>query len=129
MEPVIRVLVADDHELVRVQLVAMLSREPGIELVGVATNGQEAVDLAGSTEPDVIVMDIYMPEKDGIQATREIRALDNAPDVIMLSMHHSVALVQQARKNGAAAYVQKQDVSTELLPAIRAAFENRASST
>lgn len=125
MKSDIRVIVVDDHELVRAQLVAMLSKEPDIELVGVATNGQEAVTLARSVEADVIVMDIYMPGLDGMQATREIRAPAGAPQVIMLSMHQSAALVQQARRNGASGYVYKQDAYTDLVPAIRTAYKNR----
>jgi len=94
-----------------------------MEVVGAAGNGREAVQLAQSTTPDVIIMDVSMPEVDGIRAAGEIQALGLAVQIIMLSMHHSSALVQQARKNGAAGYVIKQQANNELIPAIRAAHK------
>lgn len=118
---VIRILIVDDYELVRKSLVAMLTQEPDMEVVGTAENGCEAVELAQATNPDVIVMDVSMPELDGIRAAGKIKSLGIASNIIMLSMHHNSALVQQARKNGANGYIIKQQVSTDLIPAIRAA--------
>ena len=118
---IIRVLIVDDHEVVRRSLMAMLAQEPDMEVVGAAENGREAVELAQSIDPDVIIMDVSMPELDGIRAAGEIKARGLAGNIIMLSMHYNSTLVQQARKNGASAYIIKQQVSSDLIPAIRAA--------
>jgi DNA-binding NarL/FixJ family response regulator len=118
----IRILVAEDHESVRKSIVAMISREPDMEVVATAADGAEAVELAKSTTPDVIVMDVSMPKLDGIRAAGNIRTLGIAPIIIMLSMHHSSALVKLARKNGASNYIVKQQANAELVPAIRAAL-------
>lgn len=120
-EQITRVLLADDHALVRKSLQALLDRQKDIEVVATAVNGREAVRLAQTVEPDIIIMDVSMPELDGIRAAAEIQALGLKAKIIMLSMHHSSALVQQARKNGAAAYIVKQQANSELVPAIRAA--------
>jgi DNA-binding NarL/FixJ family response regulator len=117
----IRILVIDDHEKVRKSIIALLAREPDMQVVGSAENGRKAVLLAKTTEPDVIIMDISMPELDGIRAAGEIQALDISTQIIMLSMYHNSVLVQQARKNGAAGFILKQQASQELIPAIRAA--------
>jgi DNA-binding NarL/FixJ family response regulator len=125
-EQTIRVLVVDDHKLVRKSIENLLAREPDMQVVGTAENGRVAVQLAQAKQPDVIVMDISMPELDGIRAAREIRALGISAGIIMLSMHHSSALVQQARKNGASGYVIKQQATSELIPLIRAVFAGAA---
>ena len=121
-ERFIQVLIVDDHEIVRKSIMAMLAREPDMQVVGTAGNGREAIQSAQILEPDVIVMDVSMPELDGIRAAGKIQALDISTQIIMLSMHHNSALVQQARKNGAAAYILKQEAPSELIPAIRAAY-------
>ncbi|MDX1413323.1 MAG: response regulator transcription factor [Candidatus Promineifilaceae bacterium] len=123
----IRVLVVDDHALVRKSISEMLSREPDLEVIGTAENGRDAIEKAKDNKPDVIVMDVSMPELDGIRAAGVLQALGISSQIIMLSMHHSSALVQQARKNGAAGYVVKQQSSRDLIPAIRAAFAGTAS--
>lgn len=119
---VIRILVVDDHAIVRQSIVALLAREPDMQVVGTAVNGREAIQLAQTTQPDVIVMDVSMPELDGIRAAGEINALSLPAHIIMLSMHHNNVLVQQARQNGAAGYILKQEANSSLIPAIRAAF-------
>jgi len=123
----IRVLVVDDHKLVAKSIKNLLELEPDIQVVGVAENGRVAIQLAQAEKPDVIVMDISMPELDGIRAAAEIKALGISTSIIMLSMHHSSALVQQARKNGASGYVIKQQATSELIPLIRAIFAGTAS--
>ncbi|MCL4265594.1 MAG: response regulator transcription factor [Anaerolineae bacterium] len=117
----IRILVVDDHAIVRQSIVAMLAREPDMQVVGTAVDGREAIQLAQSTQPDVIVMDVSMPRLDGIRAAGEINALGLAAHIIMLSMHHNNVLVQQARKSGASAYILKQQANSHLIPTIRAA--------
>lgn len=121
----IRILLADDHEIVRKSIMAILELEPDMTLVGVAEDGRKAVELAEKTVPDVIIMDISMPDLDGIRAAGEITSRGLNSRIIMLSMHHNSTLVQQARKNGASGYVMKQKVGLELIPAIRAANEGR----
>lgn len=119
----IRILVADDHQLVRKSIVALLNREPDMEVVGTAVNGREAVEIAQNTAPDIVVMDISMPELDGIRAAGEIQRLGLPAKVIILSMHHNTALVKQARKNGVANYIMKQQANDQLVPAIRTTFK------
>ena len=81
----IRVLIVDDHEIVREGLETLLSEEPTITVVGQASNGAEAVTLAASLHPDVILMDLVMPELDGIEATRRIRRTDTASQILVLT--------------------------------------------
>lgn len=98
-----------------------------MKIVGTAVSGLEAIELAEKEEPDVIVMDVSMPELDGIRAAGEIKKRGVVSKIIMLSMHYSSALVQQARRNGASAYIIKQQASSELVPAIRAAHKGALS--
>ena len=120
-EPVIRVIVADDHHLVRQGIRALLEKADGIEVVGEAADGQKAVELVERLAPDVLVMDIAMPRLGGIQAVRRVRALGMATQVIILSMYSDETLVRQALRNGARGYLLKRSVTEELLVAIRAA--------
>ncbi len=121
-EQIIKVLVVDDHKIVLDSVSAILNREPDIEVVGTASNGREAITTAETLSPDVIVMDVSMPVLDGIRAAGEIKALEIPVEIIMLSMHHNSVLVQQARKFGASGYIVKQHVSSQLIPAVRAAY-------
>ena len=117
----IRVLVADDHTLVRRGIRALLEHADGIEVVGEAENGQEALTLVKRLQPDVIVMDISMPELDGIKATEQIQALGISTHVVILSMYANVDLVKQALQNGASGYVLKRSATEELLQAVQTA--------
>lgn len=123
----IQVLVVDDHETIRKSIKAMLIREPDIEVVGLAVNGHEAVQMVQTTRPDVVVMDVSMPELDGIRAAGQIQILDISTRIIMLSMHHNSTLVEQARLNGAVGYIMKQQAVRDLVPAIRAAYRGTLS--
>ena len=116
-----RILVADDHDIVRKSIAALITSQPDMEVVATAENGCQAVNLAQEVRPDVIVMDITMPELDGIRAAGKIRELNIPALIIILSMNFNTTLVEQARKNGAIAYIQKPEASRKLLPAIRAA--------
>jgi DNA-binding NarL/FixJ family response regulator len=120
-EPVIRVIVADDHHLVRQGIRALLEKADGIEVVGEAADGQEAVELVERLVPDVLVMDIAMPRLSGDQAIGRVRALRVATQVVILSMYSDETLVRQALRNGAKGYLLKRSVREELLLAIRAA--------
>ena len=120
-EPVIRVIVADDHHLVRQGIRALLEKADGIEVVGEAADGQEAVELVERLAPDVLVMDIAMPRLNGNQAIGRVRALGVATQVVILSMYSDETLVRQALRNGARGYLLKRSVTEELLLAVRAA--------
>jgi two-component system response regulator DesR len=114
----VRVLIADDHRLFAEALGAILSAEPDLEVVGWAPNGEQAVDLAASLRPDVVLMDISMPGVDGIEATRRIRESDPAACVLMLTGSDARQDVARARKAGAAGYVTKDRIAAELVEAI-----------
>ena len=117
----IRVVVADDHHLVRQGIRALLEKAGDIDVVGEAADGQEAVELAGRLAPDVLVMDIAMPRLNGIEATGRIRALGLATQVVVLSMHSNEMVVRRALRSGARGYVLKRSIAEELLLAIRSA--------
>lgn len=119
----IRVLIADDHALVRESVRAILANEEDIEVIATAVDGQEAVEMSASHQPDVVVMDISMPKMDGIHATELIRNHDLKTHVVILSMHVNAALIQQALRMGAGAYVLKRRATDELPLAIRAAYK------
>ena len=117
----IRVIVADDHHLVRQGIRALLERAEDIEVVGEAADGQEDIELVQRLAPDVLVMDIAMPRLDGVQATERVRALGTATQVVILSMHSDETLVRQTLRRGARGYLLKRSVTEELLLAVRAA--------
>lgn len=117
----IRVIIADDHHLVRQGIRALLEKADEIEVIGEAADGQEALKLVRAHTPDVVVMDISMPRLDGIQATQHICALDKPPRVIVLSMHSKANIVQQVLRSGAKGYLLKSSISEELVWAIQAA--------
>ncbi len=118
----VRVIVADDHHLVRQGIRMLLEKAEDIDVVGEAENGLEAVDMAESLTPDIVVMDISMPRLNGIQATEQIRSRVSQTQVVVLSMHADDAMVRQALRRGARGYVLKRAVGEELLLAIRAAM-------
>jgi DNA-binding NarL/FixJ family response regulator len=118
---VIRVIVADDHHMVRQGIRSLLEKADDIEVVGEAADGQEAVELVKRLAPDVLVMDIAMPRLNGNQALGRIRAQGAATQVVMLSMYSDETLVRQALRNGARGYLLKRSVTEELLLAVRAA--------
>jgi DNA-binding NarL/FixJ family response regulator len=122
----ISVVVADDHYLVRQGVRALLDNAEGIEVIGEAENGEQALQLVEELKPDVVVMDISMPEMDGIKATEKIQALDNRHTrVVILSMYANIDLVEQALKKGATGYLLKRSTTTELVKAVVAAKEGK----
>ncbi len=114
----IRVLIADDHRLFAQALEAILATDDRIEVAGHAGDGAEAVKLARSLEPDVILMDIEMPGMDGFEATRQIRKRKGDACVLMLTGSNSRTDVDRAREAGAAGYVTKDRIAAELIDAI-----------
>jgi DNA-binding NarL/FixJ family response regulator len=115
----IRVLVADDQSMVRAGFRMLLSGEPDIEVVAEASNGLEAVDKAARFQPTVVLMDIRMPELDGLQATRRILAADDAARVLILTTFDLDEYVYEALRAGASGFVLKDDPPEQLIAAIR----------
>jgi DNA-binding NarL/FixJ family response regulator len=114
----IRVVIADDHRLFAQALEAILATDDRIEVVGHAADGSEAVRLALSLDPDVVLMDIAMPVMDGFQAARQIRKQRTAACILMLTGSNSRTDVDRAREAGAAGYVTKDRIAAELVDAI-----------
>jgi two-component system response regulator NreC len=115
----IRILLADDHAVVRKGFQFILGSQPDFEVVGEASNGQEAVDLAQSLQPDVVVMDVSMPELNGIEATRRIAEVSPRARVLALSMHRDSVYVREILRAGARGYILKDAQESELLGAVR----------
>jgi DNA-binding NarL/FixJ family response regulator len=115
----IRVLVADDQSMVRAGFRMLLSGDSEIEVVAEATNGLEAVDKAARFRPTVVLMDIRMPELDGLEATRRILAADDAPRILVLTTFDLDEYVYEALRAGASGFVLKDDPPEQLLAAIR----------
>ncbi len=116
----IRILLVEDHSMVRAGLRALLERASDINILGEASNGQEAIEMALELKPDVVVMDIMMPRLNGIQAAEQIRDLKLPVYILLLSMYSDDGLVHQALQSGVKGYVLKTSVSEELLWAIHA---------
>ncbi len=121
----IRILLADDHGVVRKGLKFLLESEGGLSVVGEAADGREAVDLAGTLEPDVVVMDIAMPRLNGIDATGQIVKRRPATAVIILSMHSDEEYLVRALTAGARGYLLKDSAEAELAGAVRSVAEGR----
>lgn len=115
----IRVLIVDDHKLFRQGLSALLYSAADIQIVGEARDGLEAIALAHRLQPDVILMDIEMPEMDGIEATRQLVAEHTPSKILVLSMRTNAEHVQQAAASGAHGYVVKNSERRQLASAIR----------
>lgn len=116
----IRVLVVDDHTVLRDGLRYLLEAHGDIKIVGMAANGQEAVEQASQSCPDVILMDISMPVMNGIEATKHICEICEHTKVAILSMHHTAEYMQRALEAGAVGYLLKDSAGAELVAAIRA---------
>jgi len=116
----IGILVADDHFIVRMGLIALVNTEPGMAVVAEAADGNEAVKLYVKHKPDLVLMDLRMPAKDGIQATAEIHAHDAGARVLMLTTFDGDTDIHKALQAGAQGYVLKNATGKELIPAIQA---------
>jgi DNA-binding NarL/FixJ family response regulator len=123
--PAVRILIADDHDVVRKGLRTVLSSHTGWEVCAEAANGRDAVKSALAKKPDVVVMDINMPGMSGLEATREILNQLPLTQILILSAYESENLVRQMLTSGARGYVLKSDVSDDLLRAVAALCEGR----
>lgn len=116
----LRVLIADDHGIVRSGIRLLLERRPDIEVVAEASDGAEARELAIRLRPDLAILDVKMPKLTGLQVTRSIQELSPETNVLILSMHDDDRYLFEALKAGASGYVLKAQADTELLAAVRA---------
>ncbi|HTD66594.1 MAG TPA: response regulator transcription factor [Candidatus Limnocylindria bacterium] len=121
----LRILLVDDHEMLRRGLRAILTERADWEICGEASNGREAVEMAEKLRPDVIVMDLAMPELNGLEATRQIRRVLPRAEVLVLTFDESEALVQEVIAAGARGYVLKNDVSHVLVHAVESLAQHR----
>jgi two-component system response regulator NreC len=126
MKKKIRILLADDHKLVRQGFRLILLSQPDMDVVGETANGREAVELARSLQPDVVVMDVTMPELNGIEATRRIREISPRIRVLALSVHRDSVYVREIVRAGAEGYLLKESADTDLLAAVRAVAEGNS---
>ena len=121
-----RVLIADDHDLVRDGLHRMLSRTPDLEVVGDASNGREAVELCRRLNPDLVLMDVRMPQMDGLEATRAIKAEQPTVKVLVVTTYENPDYLLEALKAGAAGYVLKDAPKERLLSSVRRVLEGES---
>lgn len=122
----IRILIADDHALVREGTRRVLEQEPDLEVVGEAVDGEEAVELATSLKPDVAIVDVSMPKMDGIEATRRIKATCPSINVLILSAYDDDQFIFSLLEAGAAGYLLKTIRSRELVDAVRAVYSGES---
>ena len=115
----ITVLIADDHAVVRDGLRSLLEAQPDIEVVGDAANGREAVELVAKLRPDVAIVDITMPELNGIDATYQMRQISPSTEIVILSMHANKSHVGRALQAGAHGYLIKESAGIEVVEAVR----------
>jgi len=116
----LRILIADDHEVVRAGVRSLLESQPDCEICGEAVTGRQVVALAQQLKPDVVILDITMPELNGLEATRQIRKVAPSVQILVLSVHESEELVREILTAGAHGYVLKSDAGRELTAAIQA---------
>lgn len=121
----IRIIVADDHKILREGLRVVINREPDMEIIAEASDGQMALDMIDELRPDVVVMDLAMPNMTGIEAIRRISENDYGTKILVLSMHSDKRFVARALKAGAHGYIIKDCASEELVWAIHAVVANQ----
>ena len=120
-----RILIADDHEVVRRGMRVLLESQPGWEVVGEAANGRQAVEMAMALRPDVVVLDITMPELNGLEATRQMREAVPQTQVLVLTVHESEQVAREVLDAGARGYVLKSDAGRDLIAAVDALRQHK----
>jgi DNA-binding NarL/FixJ family response regulator len=121
----LRILIADDHELIRTALRGLIEAREGWEVCGEAVNGREVIGLAESLQPDVIVLDLDMPELHGLEAARQIKATRPATELLIFTANVSEEMVHNAFAAGVTTYISKNDISDHLVSAIEATGEHK----
>ncbi|MBI5387352.1 MAG: response regulator transcription factor [Verrucomicrobia bacterium] len=121
----LRLVLADDHEIVRRGLRATLEEQPGWTVIGEAGNGREAVELVKRLKPDLAILDLVMPELNGLEATRQIKKAVPGVEILILTMHESEQLVREVLAAGARGYVLKNDAGRVLLHAVEALSQHK----
>ena len=123
--PKLRLVVADDHALMRRGICDLLETEPGWEIVAQAVNGREAVDAVARTRPDVLVIDLAMPELNGLTAAREILRSFPRVEIVLLTMHNTDQTIREVLECGARGYVLKSDAEQDLIAAVKAVSQGK----
>ena len=121
----LRILIVDDHAVVRRGVRSLLESEEGFEITGEATTGREAVEVARRLQPDVVVMDLSLPELNGLDATRQILKDSPRTEILVLTMHHSEELARDVLQAGARGYVLKSDADQSLIAAVKSLREHK----
>jgi DNA-binding NarL/FixJ family response regulator len=121
----LRIVVVDDHAVVRRGVRALLETQPGWEVVGEAATGRDAVEFAKRLQPDIVVMDLSLPELNGLEATRLILKESPRTEVLVLTMHHSEELARTVLQAGARAYVLKSDADHSLVAAVESLSQHK----
>jgi DNA-binding NarL/FixJ family response regulator len=121
----LRILIVDDHAVVRRGVRSLLQSQKGWEIVGEATSGREAVEMATRLQPDVVVMDLSLPELNGLDATRQILKESPRSEILVLTMHHSEDLARDVLQAGARGYVLKSDADQSLIAAVESLRQHK----
>jgi DNA-binding NarL/FixJ family response regulator len=122
---VVRILLADDHDIVRRGLRQFLEEQPGWKVVGEAMTGRQAVELAKQLAPDVAILDLQLPELNGLEATRQLRNAVPSTEVLIFTMHDSEQLIREVLTAGARGYLLKSDASSHITSAVEALAQHR----
>jgi DNA-binding NarL/FixJ family response regulator len=121
----VRIFIADDHDIVRAGVRLLIETQPGWEVCGEAADGREAVALVDKLQPDLVVLDITMPELNGLEAARQIKKASAKTEVLMLTAHESEDLIHQVFAAGARSYILKSEAGKHLVAAIQSASEHK----
>lgn len=121
-----RILIIDDHAMMREGLIQLINREPDLEVCGEAGNGFEGLELIGKTDPDLVLMDMTLPGKGGVELIKDVRAMHPGKAMLVLSMHDERIYAERALKAGARGYIMKQEGGQRLIEAIRRVLDGKA---
>lgn len=123
---ILKLLIADDHDIVRAGMKALLDDQPGWQVVAEASTGRQAVEKAKATTPDVVVLDVTMPELNGLEAARQIKKLLPHTEILILTVHESEQIASEVLKVGARGYILKSDAGRELVAAVKAVSAHKS---
>jgi len=121
----VRVLIVDDYEFWRYCVVLILKQHPEFEIAGEGSDGLDAIDMSAELQPDIVLLDLGLPEVNGFEAAREIRRVSARTKIVFLSQTRDLDLVNEARRLGAHGFVSKTDAYHQLVPALKSALANQ----